>query len=160
MTEAHRSEEERCEKCGGTRSGAAGDCPVCDRAARPLSESKLAAVARRLRERAKSSREAGWDGDAALDDQAASIIEPIPIHRDLTGKTRETPHCPSCSCSTPEPRAELSHDSPDGQFAAVLHEAEKGRPVNGQDLINALWWRVRNQRREISRLHERLKVKS
>lgn len=37
-------------------------------------------------------------------------------------------------------------------FLRVLKEYEKGRPVNTQDLINALAWRVNNQRREIKRL--------
>ena len=37
-------------------------------------------------------------------------------------------------------------------FLRVLSEHEKGQPVNGQDLLNALMWRVRNQRREIARL--------
>lgn len=37
-------------------------------------------------------------------------------------------------------------------FIRVLSEHEHGRPVNGQDLINALMWRVRNQRQEIARL--------
>lgn len=55
---------------------------------------------------------------------------------------------------TTEPQAELQSDSPDGQFAAVLQDAEKGEPINTQDLINALWWRLRNQRREIARVNE------
>jgi hypothetical protein len=38
-------------------------------------------------------------------------------------------------------------------FLRVLSEHEKGQPVNGQDLINALMWRVNNQRRELARLH-------
>lgn len=54
-------------------------------------------------------------------------------------------------------RPELSADSPDGQYAAVLKEAEKGEPVNTVDLINALWWRLRNQRREIAKLHAQRK---
>jgi hypothetical protein len=37
-------------------------------------------------------------------------------------------------------------------FIRVLSEHEKGQPVNGQDLINALMWRIGNQRREIARL--------
>lgn len=40
-------------------------------------------------------------------------------------------------------------------FIRVLSEHEKGQPVNGQDLINALMWRVKNQRREIARLQEK-----
>lgn len=48
-------------------------------------------------------------------------------------------------------RPELGADSPPGQFAAVLDEADKGHPVNTQDLINALWWRTRNQRTELAR---------
>ena len=42
---------------------------------------------------------------------------------------------------------------------AILHDHDKGQPVNAQDLINALAWRVRNQRREIAKLHERLRKK-
>lgn len=41
-------------------------------------------------------------------------------------------------------------------FLRVLTEHEKGQPVNAQDLINALMWRIRNQRKEIARLHERI----
>lgn len=40
-------------------------------------------------------------------------------------------------------------------FIRVLSEHEKGLPVNAMDLINALMWRVKNQRKEIARLHER-----
>lgn len=39
-------------------------------------------------------------------------------------------------------------------FVRTLNEHEKGLPVNTQDLINALMWRVRNQRKEIARLLE------
>lgn len=42
-------------------------------------------------------------------------------------------------------------------FLRTLREHEKCQPVNVQDLINALMWRVGNQRREIARLHEELK---
>lgn len=45
-------------------------------------------------------------------------------------------------------------------FLRVLQENEKGQPVNGQDLINALSWRVRNQRKEIARLNEALRRKA
>ena len=38
-------------------------------------------------------------------------------------------------------------------FIRTLTEHEKGQPVNAQDLINALMWRVKNQRKEIARLH-------
>lgn len=54
---------------------------------------------------------------------------------------------------TAEPRPEITTDSPDCQYAAVLAEAEKGEPVNTQDLINALWWRLGNQRRELARVN-------
>lgn len=54
----------------------------------------------------------------------------------------------------------LTPDAPTEQFAKVLRDHEKGQPVNGQDLINALMWRVRNQRREISRLNEALRRKA
>lgn len=40
-------------------------------------------------------------------------------------------------------------------FIRTLQEHERGQPVNTQDLINALMWRVANQRREIARLHEK-----
>lgn len=49
-------------------------------------------------------------------------------------------------------RRELTGDPPDGQYAALLKEAERGEAVNTLDLIDALWWRLRNQRREIARL--------
>jgi len=48
----------------------------------------------------------------------------------------------------------LDYDAPDAQYADVLREAEKGEPTNTLDLIDALWWRLRNQRREIARLHQ------
>jgi hypothetical protein len=51
----------------------------------------------------------------------------------------------------------LTTTAPVEQIKAVLHDWEKGCEVNGQDLINALAWRVRNQTREIARLHERLR---
>jgi len=53
----------------------------------------------------------------------------------------------------------LTPDAPTEQFQAVLHDHDKGQPVNAQDLINALMWRVRNQRHEIAKLHERLRRK-
>lgn len=28
------------------------------------------------------------------------LSEPVPCHRDPTGKTREPPHCPTCCCGT------------------------------------------------------------
>lgn len=57
-------------------------------------------------------------------------------------RLRETLNCP-----------QLTAQAPAAQFKAVLDQAEKGEPVNTMDLINALWWRVRNQKREIARLH-------
>jgi hypothetical protein len=53
----------------------------------------------------------------------------------------------------------ITPEAPAEQLMAILHDHDKGRPVNGQDLINALAWRVRNQRREIAKLHERLRKK-
>jgi len=53
----------------------------------------------------------------------------------------------------------LTLTAPIEQITAVLRDWEKGRPVNSQDLINALAWRVDNQRREIARLHEQPKVR-
>ena len=38
----------------------------------------------------------------------------------------------------------------------VLTEHEKGQPVNAQDLINALMWRVKNQREQLARLNRRV----
>lgn len=38
----------------------------------------------------------------------------------------------------------------------VLTEHEKGQPVNAQDLINALMWRVKNQREQLARLNQRV----
>jgi hypothetical protein len=55
-------------------------------------------------------------------------------------------------------RPELRHDSPEIQFADVFAELDKGHPVDTRDAINALWWKVRNQRREIARLNERNKA--
>lgn len=54
----------------------------------------------------------------------------------------------------------LTLTAPIEQITAVLHDWEKGCPVNTQDLINALAWRLNNQRREISRLHEALRRKA
>jgi uncharacterized coiled-coil protein SlyX len=45
----------------------------------------------------------------------------------------------------------LTAEAPTEQYKAVLADFEKGLPVNGQDAINALHWRVRNQTREIAR---------
>ena len=53
----------------------------------------------------------------------------------------------------------ITPEAPAEQLMAILHDHDKGRPVNAQDLINALAWRVRNQRREIAKLHERLRKK-
>lgn len=53
----------------------------------------------------------------------------------------------------------LTPDARTDQFAAVLRDHDKGEPVNAQDLINALMWRVRNQKREIVRLNEALRRK-
>lgn len=61
---------------------------------------------------------------------------------------RETLTCPR-----------LTPDAPAEQFQAVLRDHDKGQPVNAQDLVNALMWRVRNQRHEIAKLHERLRRK-
>jgi hypothetical protein len=53
----------------------------------------------------------------------------------------------------------IAPEAPAEQLMDILHDHDKGRPVNAKDLINALAWRVRNQRREISKLHERLRKK-
>lgn len=47
-----------------------------------------------------------------------------------------------------------SEASSSALFIRVLSEHEKGQPVNGQDLINALMWRVGNQRRELARQNQ------
>lgn len=66
--------------------------------------------------------------------------------------------CQEMTCGDPKfvtsdiLRRELTGDPPGGQYAAVLKEAERGEAVNTLDLIDALWWRLRNQRREIARL--------
>lgn len=54
----------------------------------------------------------------------------------------------------------LTATAPVEQIKAVLHDWDKGREVNTQDLINALAWRVDNQRREIARLNEALRRKA
>lgn len=46
----------------------------------------------------------------------------------------------------------LPRDPNPDQCKAVLRNWEKGRPVNGMDLVNALTWRLANQRSEIARL--------
>lgn len=51
----------------------------------------------------------------------------------------------------------ITPEAPPGFYFRVLTEHEKGQPVNAQDLINALMWRVKNQRREIARFHEPLR---
>lgn len=43
------------------------------------------------------------------------------------------------------------HDVPDSQYAGILAAAESGDAVNTGDLINALWWRMGNQRRELGK---------
>lgn len=48
----------------------------------------------------------------------------------------------------------LTPNAPSAQFIAILDAAEKGEPVNAQDLINALWWRVRNQRGELRKKNQ------
>lgn len=48
----------------------------------------------------------------------------------------------------------LTPNAPAEQFKAVLDAAEKGEFVNAQDLINALWWRVRNQRGELRKKNQ------
>jgi hypothetical protein len=106
-------------------------------------ESRTEDLVTALREARKSLEEmdaTSFDGPPAVSLylRAAAEIE----------RLRETLTFPRI---TPEATAE--------QFMAILHDHDKGRPVNGQDLINALAWRVRNQRREIAKLHERLRKK-
>ena len=55
---------------------------------------------------------------------------------------------------------QITKDASPETFKAVLRASDKGDPVNGQDLINALMWRVRNQTREITRLNDRLQAVS
>lgn len=47
----------------------------------------------------------------------------------------------------------VSDTTSSAMILRTLREHEAGLPVNAQDLINALMWRVANQRREIARLH-------
>lgn len=54
----------------------------------------------------------------------------------------------------------ITPEAPPGFYLRVLTEHEKGQPVNAQDLINALMWRVKNQKREIARLNEALRRKA
>jgi hypothetical protein len=63
-------------------------------------------------------------------------------------RLKETLNCPR-----------LTMTAPVEQIKAVLHDWDKGREVNAQDLINALAWRVSNQRREIAKLNEALRRK-
>lgn len=64
-------------------------------------------------------------------------------------RLRETTSCPR-----------LTITAPTEQITAVLRDWDKGLPVNSQDLINALAWRLNNQRREIARLNEALRRKA
>jgi len=50
----------------------------------------------------------------------------------------------------------ITPDAPAGFYFRVLAEHEKGDPVNTQDLINALMWRVKNQREQLARLNQRI----
>jgi hypothetical protein len=50
----------------------------------------------------------------------------------------------------------ITPEAPPGLYLRVLAEHEKGQPVNAQDLINALMWRVKNQREQLARLNRRV----
>jgi len=50
----------------------------------------------------------------------------------------------------------ITPEAPPGVYFRVLAEHEKGQPVNAQDLINALMWRVKNQREQLARLNRRV----
>lgn len=50
----------------------------------------------------------------------------------------------------------ITPEAPPGLYMRVLTEHEKGQPVNVQDLINALMWRVKNQREQLARLNRRV----
>lgn len=64
--------------------------------------------------------------------------------------------CSYCREGRAPIRSELSADSPDIHFAAVLKEYERGEPISASDLINALSWRVRNQRKRIADLEHKV----
>lgn len=59
---------------------------------------------------------------------------------------------------SPDVRREVTGkgDVSDSQFAGILKAAESGDAVNTMDLINALWWRIGNQRRELKRKNARI----
>lgn len=50
----------------------------------------------------------------------------------------------------------ITRDAPSILYIRVLAEHEKGQPVNAQDLINALMWRIKNQRDQLARLNQRV----
>ncbi|HSV90878.1 MAG TPA: hypothetical protein VLH80_07245 [Nitrospiraceae bacterium] len=82
---------------------------------------------------------------SAMPPTMSCIVNTILQAADEIGRLHETLTCPS-----------LTVTASTEQIKAVLHDWDKGRPVNTQDLINALAWRVANQRREIARLQGRL----
>lgn len=62
------------------------------------------------------------------------------------------------SNSSEEVRRELGGDDvPNSQYAAVFAAMERGEAFHTLDVIDTLWWKIRNQRREISRLNEALR---
>jgi hypothetical protein len=50
----------------------------------------------------------------------------------------------------------ITPEAPSTLHIRILAEHEKGLPVNAQDLINALMWRVKNQREQLARLNRRV----
>ena len=81
-------------------------------------------------------------GETGAEQEAVRLREALQIAEREIERLREVVTIPLI---TPE--------APPGFYFRVLAEHEKGLPVNAQDLINALLWRVGNQRRVIARLH-------
>ena len=62
---------------------------------------------------------------------------------------------------TEDVRRELGGDDvPNSQYAAVFSGMERGEAFHTLDVIDTLWWKIRNQRREISRLNDALRRKA
>lgn len=89
-----------------------------------------------------------WERDSTSLGKALNELRFLrAVNEDSRAQIERLKEILTCPQLTPEARAD--------QFKAVLDQAEKGEPVNSLDLIDALWWRVRNQRREIAKLHEK-----
>jgi hypothetical protein len=64
--------------------------------------------------------------------------------------------CSYCREGRAPIRSELKADSPDIHFDAVLREYERGEPISASDLINALRWRIENQRNALRQKSEQI----